>query len=690
LNGTKKLDIGKPIVKGGENGYSGPDLYLAVQKEPQVDASGGVAIPPESGYRIRFNKGVAGQRAYALHVFKIAPIDLTQKLISDAIALQVRGLRKEKFSDTKVRFVIRDGERFYVSAASENLSKGDGEYISADINKNALAMNWYDFDPVNGKLDNFAGPLQKPALNQVNFVGFLLFAERSNPAEGGANFGVRVFQAFSGPTSELAMDAKPNQEVTESASSPKVYLKGSEGLPLVSWDKAAEADGQDIVVYGQVVSVRSSSTGKTRYLEFIEGDRSRFKIAIRQSELAISEEELSKKFLNKPICLRGKVQRFMNNPEILLKDLDQIVVVDSLPGSDTQMANQPKREFNTVAKEGVFAGMPRGVAIPEIDREAVDTKPVLLGPVKAGDDPIGLFLTVPEVACPRPMSAAIERDQSGKRWEIAFAEKREAESGELEAVAEIKFRDDQLFFNWLPSESPNTNLNYLQNCLLEIKTPDESKTVLLRKAATGSKILLDEKRGNFKTKLDLKYLPKPEAIFIEFLELPKTEFPNQISETGMTASASKPETVLYFEVLLQNRFFRLTHDVDINRQIRIDSALQINQPDRPLAFTQKNIRDLEKNLSKMQLQINRTNEAAIKYDPPYGEKTKHKERLATLSKQLEMINAQALAFQTSLPVAQAALTTEMKYRVYFMVGDVQFNLLVPGSDQKPNDGASPN
>lgn len=677
LNFTKKLNIKDPYLKSGANGYQGPDLFLAFQKDSTVAASAGVAIPPESGYRLRFDKGVAGQKAFALHLFKTAPIDLTDVQVSDELMIKIRGLKKEKFNSAHLRLVIRDGEQFYISKASQNLSVGDEEYINPDIKHNALTMNWYSYDPVAGRLDNFSGPLQKPLLKQINFVGFLIYAERSTPANGGANFGVRAFQAFKGAGSSAETASSEIQEEAVAGPPQKVYLEGSEGLPLVPWDKAAEFDGQEIVVYGNVVSVRSSGTGKTRYLEFVKDDKSRFKIAIRQSQLPISEEELSSKFLNQPICLRGKVQKFMSNPEILLTAMNQVVVVSELPGPDTAMASEAPRVFNAVESQGAFAGMPPGVAIPEITRSPIDTKPVLLGPVKVNDDPLGIFLTVPDVASPKSMSLNIERDQTGKRWEISYAGKSDPQPSDFQPVAEIQLRDNELFFNWMTLESQDLNLNYLQNCLLDIKTPDEAKTILLRKPVIGQPIRLDEKRGSFKEKLDLQYLPKPESISVEFLELPKAQFPEQISETGMTASQSTPETILYFDLLLQNRFFRLIHNVEINRQIKIDSALQINQPNKPLVYTPRNIKDLEKKLTNRQLQINQTNQAALQYAPPNGEKTKHKELLKNLSKELEMINGQVLAFQSSLPIAQAALKAEMKYRIYFSVGDVQFNLLIP-------------
>ena len=676
LTDSKKLDLTNPTLRNGFLGYQGPDVYMAFKKPAAHPATAGVANAFNGGFRFRIMEANSGDKAYALNMFRLQPVNLMEPGVSGEIMVPLQQINLEKLTNAHVRIVIRDNGSFYISQPSDNLAKGESGVHQTIINVDAKEQRWKSYDPTSGELDNFSGTDAEPKLTKIDFAGFLLYGERSNKGDGGTNFGSLGMQAFRTPHGSQAMSNPQSDPDTQLSTEPpdSIVMDKAEGLPLVSWEKAEELMDSEAVVYGKIVSIGSSRSGKTRYLNFFKDDFAKFKIVVRQRDLEISEEALKEKFLDKNICIRGEITTYDTKPQILLTELDRIITVEALPDADTQMVGNSPSTVNKIASTGMFAGMSGGVAIPELTKDDTNFEQVLLGPVKIGDDPLGLFLTVPEEASSRPLFFEIQRDGTGKRWEISYAANaREAENKKL--VAEIRLKENQLFFNWIAQDSFDVNLNFLQNCLLEIKAPDESKTILLRRPQAGAPIQLDEKRASSKLKLALKYLPKPESISVEFLSLPKAEFETQVSDTGMTANDARPEAVLYFEKLPENQFFRLAHTVGISKTIKIDSALQINSPSKPTVFNKRNVRDLKQNLAKLQNQINQANQAAINYDPPYGEKTKHKDRLKELSKRLDMVNAQVLAFGSALPTAERVLLQKIKYRVYFTIGDLQFDLL---------------
>ncbi|MDG2470890.1 MAG: protein kinase [Pirellulaceae bacterium] len=676
LTDSKKLDVNNPILRKGFLEYQGPDVYIAFKKNPRSPASAGVANVFNGGFRFRIIEASSGDKAYALNMFRLTPVNLMEEGCSGEMVVPVPRINLEKLANAYVRFAIRDNGTFYISNPSDNLAKGNEGYSETILNVDAKAMQWQTYAPVKGELDDFSGATKKPEFTNVDFVGFLLYGERSAAGDGGTNFGVSGFQAFVTQNGSQTLANAPTGPVIKTSEGPpkNIVMDKAEGLPLVSWEKTADLMDKEVVVFGKIVSIGSSRSGKTRYMNFVKNDRDKFKIVVRQQDLEISEESLKEKFLDKNICIRGKITTYDKKPQVLLTELVRIITVENLPGPNTQLVGVSPSTVSNIPTTGVFAGMPGGVAIPELTKDNPNFQPVLLGPVKIGEDPLGLFLTVPAEASSRPLLLEIQRDQTGKRWEVLYA----ANTREIEnkkAVAEINLKEDQLFFNWIEGEPFDINLNFLQNCLLEIKTPEDSKTILLRKPQSGPAIQLDEKRAASKMKLALKYLPKPEAISIEFLPLPKAEFETQSSDTGMTATAARPEAILYFDKLPENQFFRLAHSVGISKTIKIDSALQINSPGKATVFNSRNIRELKQNLGQMQRQINQANQVAIQYNAPHGEKTKHKDRLKELSKQLDMINAQVLAIETALPTAEQVLSQKLKYRVYFNIGDLQFDLM---------------
>ena len=527
---------------------------------------------------------------------------------------------------------------------------------------------------LNGGTDTQENNLDAPQWSTVPGANGTTNVEESNPAKDMAEVTTQPNQ----PQDPRENQQEQTPETVVVVEPPKtIEFAGAEGLPLVAWDQATSHMDKEVVVYGTIKNVSSSNSGKTRYINFGPDDRSKFKIVVRERDIKIEEDVLVEKFLNKHICVRGKVAEFRNNPELVLEFLDQAIVVPALPNAETKLVGKSPSTTSTVATTGAFAGMSGGVQIPELTREAPNFDRVLLGPVKIGEDPMGIFLTVPDEAYKRSIWFGIERDQTGRRWEVSYAPKAKDAESNKQVVAEIHVENDQLFFNWKKTDEINTQLNYLQNCLIEIKTPEESKTVLLRKPIAAPKIVFTEGKPTFKQKFELKYLPIPESIQVEILPLPKAKFETQTNDYGNVLSVDQTETVVFFNENPVHQFFRIWYSVDISTTLRIESALQINTPNKPMAFSKRNLKTIEQNMLAAQSNINRENAAAIEYEPVYGEKTKHKALVKDLAEKLELINGSVAAFQIAKPKISGVFGQELKYRIYYVIGDIQFDLVSP-------------
>ena len=476
----------------------------------------------------------------------------------------------------------------------------------------------------------------------------------------------------------------------------QIVMPQFDGLSLVSWQDAESHMGEEIVVFGTISQVRTSNSGKTRYLQF-DANRSKIKVALLVRLVNVSEEELAKRFLEKHVCVRGMVGKSFDYSEIQVADLNHILVVDRLPGPATRLVTEREATANSMATSGAFAGMPNGLEISELTRETTDFARQPLGPIHVGDGLLGLFLTVPEQACERPVWFDIQRDPANpRRWEIGFAARSADAESDRKVVAEIHLEQDQLFFNWVAAEDFEPLVNYLQNCLLEIKTTDESKTVLMRKPVEMEPVILSEKRPNVSgRKITLSFMPVAESISVEFLPLPEDEFDPPSTDEAVLLNLKTPEACLYFDALPENQFFRIWYRAAIGPSIRLDVALQINGIDKPFPFNTRSVKDLERRLSEEQTRLALNHEMATEYQAPAGKKNEHKQRLKDSSQLLERVNSQVVAFHATRPMAEKVPGRSLPFRVYYTIGDTRYLLAttpspMPGADadidsQSPED-----
>jgi len=95
----------------------------------------------------------------------------------------------------------------------------------------------------------------------------------------------------------------------------------------------------------------------------------------------------------------------------------------------------------------------------------------------------------------------------------------------------------------------------------------------------------------------------------------------------------------------------------------------------------RNLKSYEESLRKRQAELNNRFAAAQAYQPVRGEITKHKAEVKRMSEQFELINKQVAAFASAKPLVDKIVSQPLKIRLYYQVGDTQYDLVSPYVDQ---------
>lgn len=467
-----------------------------------------------------------------------------------------------------------------------------------------------------------------------------------------------------------------------------VSFPGAEGLPLVEWSNAESIVGEEAVVFGQIRRVGQS--GPFRFLNFTARRSNSFTIVIDSREYDISADQLRTTYDEQNILVRGTIELYERNqtPQIVVKGPDQIRVIDELPqagqmvasgnnssGGSTVSAGNPAAPSGS----GAFDLLGKSLAVPSLDRANPNYEKTVLGKLQIGDSPLGMFLTVPAEAASRAVSFELQRDESTKkRWEVIYTPSSRNDDGPDQTVAQFLLEGDELYFQWMEPAELDATVNALRNCLVELKTPDVSKTLILRAPVQLPPIVLDSKKPHFRERLDILNLPVPESISVQIVELPKDEFEVQFTQDSYNLNVDQPELSVFFNTVEERMFFRLHYVVDISGTIKLESALEINSPDAPI-YNRASLRRLNDFIYGEQARLSQLNQEAQAWQAPDGQKRDHNRRKKEISAQLEIVNAQVEAFEAAKPVVERLLDRELHYRVFFTVNGIEFDLAASGS-----------
>jgi serine/threonine protein kinase len=451
------------------------------------------------------------------------------------------------------------------------------------------------------------------------------------------------------------------------------------GLPVIDPKKAADFAGEEVAVAGKVAAVGQSQSGAMQFLNFEKRDRNAFAAIVRQRNYGKFPGSLEALYLDKDVIVSGKVFLFEDRvPQIELTSEAQIQLVGAMtgpPGAPPEPRESTAGQTAPAAagdRPAPFARFPSAVSIPEFSNDDVSRKPAQLGHIDTGDDLLGMELETAAGFARKNAVFTMDRDSTNaNRWEICFAER----GGDDPAlIAEITKTGDELFFQWIAPEATSVNVNYLRNCLLQIKSPTDSKTCALRTPVEIEPIVFTSKKANYRESLPVEFLPEEAFVFAEIHPLAVEDFPDQNSELGYEVSAEQPATEIYFHRDALQRVLAIGFRLETGTRIRIDAVFLVNSPSGFAPYRESAFRELGESIRTLQLNTQNQKLAADNYDPPYGQKTKHKEFVKELSKALDLYNLQAEAYNVASGRISKVLDQPIHYRVLYRSGDVNIEL----------------
>ena len=145
-----------------------------------------------------------------------------------------------------------------------------------------------------------------------------------------------------------------------------------EGVPVVGWQDADQVVGRRATVAGKIVDV--GHTDRIHFLNFSD-DRAAFKLVIFSENSANFPQSLEEAYLGKLVSVTGIVTLYAGNPQIVLRQADQIKIVDSLPASF--VPEFPSIEVGDVLTIGTYnlLNLFDGVDDPYFNDESTPAKP---------------------------------------------------------------------------------------------------------------------------------------------------------------------------------------------------------------------------------------------------------------------------------------------------------------------------
>ncbi len=451
------------------------------------------------------------------------------------------------------------------------------------------------------------------------------------------------------------------------------------GIPVIDWNKAAEYSGQKVVVVGKVAGTGTDRSGSITFLNFDKSNRDAFTVVVKRKAYSLFAEEPKDFFKGKDVVVVGTVYLYQDRvPQIEVSSIEQIALAEGIVAGTTQMpgsaATMPSAGNQTGSDPtadssgsreaaGHFATLPAALPVPEFSKDATAYDAVELGSVNAGDQLLAMEIVVPAGFGIKNGQVSIERAADDRnRWSFRFSER---SADPMVDVAELVREGQTLKFRWTVPESIGPSVNYIRNCLLRIQSPSESVLVGLRTPLEMDEVVLTTKKASWRENIPVDYPPEKEFLFAELMPLSSEAFPDQISELGYEVSAKQPATEAYFERDVTRRVFALGFAVQFGSRIRIDAGLLHISPGGFVPFRENTYKELGELIARQQQAISNEKLAADNFEAPTGQKTKHKDYVKELSKNLDAINAQLDAFNASRDALPKIMAEPVRFRIAY-------------------------
>ena len=125
-----------------------------------------------------------------------------------------------------------------------------------------------------------------------------------------------------------------------------------EGLSQVRWNEADQVVGQVSIVSGKIVRVGRSGNGRVNFLNFDKQRRDVFTVVIFNVDEKNFPKPLREMYDQKLVSVRGEVTLYKEVPQIRVRSMDQIRVVDRLP--PTQIRKRATRRVGSQIRVATF------------------------------------------------------------------------------------------------------------------------------------------------------------------------------------------------------------------------------------------------------------------------------------------------------------------------------------------------
>ncbi len=129
-------------------------------------------------------------------------------------------------------------------------------------------------------------------------------------------------------------------------------IRSDEGLSQVTWQEADKVVGSIAVVSGKIVNVGQTSDGRVNFLNFDATRRDVFKVVVFDVDVKNFTRPLKDLYDQKLVSIRGEVTLYRDVPQIRVRTMEQISIVDRLP--PTKLRQQPRRTVGNEIRVATF------------------------------------------------------------------------------------------------------------------------------------------------------------------------------------------------------------------------------------------------------------------------------------------------------------------------------------------------
>lgn len=373
---------------------------------------------------------------------------------------------------------------------------------------------------------------------------------------------------------------------------------------------------------------------------------------------------------------------------------DEVAQPDNLANNDAANENnaaneaaEMKEEQPEPAPKKALADLPQIFSLPERGTEEAPAdgydQQVVIGKVSISEfDLLFVELLGGEKAYRGRNEFALKTindSPTNYQGEILIKE-REASEADGKSIAKLSLSDGELRFQWLPESLTGGPIDYLQNCMITLRTGTDLAGIALRNPIQIEPLTLAGTEAKGKTEVKLDFLPRPETVRVQVLPL-SDDFPDyQFRENINSAGAAKGSVFLDLAGLNDSSFFgRL--DVTNRSKLQANYGTYVQNGNR---FDALNPELIQRQLAEIQQFVLNAEQQLRNFDAlPQDQQQRLLGQRQNLQAQLNRANAEKDRLTAVVNFANRFDGKQVPLRVYIDLGDFQVDLATPDGQPIP-------